>query len=158
MVFVFHHIILHIYGQGQSGIIPASFSSYHKTLHGHICVSLSHRSPEGERGISSTLCHLPPHGLLISLPLFETNWTKWKALDRAGDKDDELFQKQRTAQILGIFFSCPLYARWLRISTKEFSEIMKEKRRLIINKKLTMKKKKLTMSTWVLNVSFYKSS
>lgn len=24
-----------------------------------------------ERGISSTLCHLPPHSLLISLPVFE---------------------------------------------------------------------------------------
>lgn len=29
-----------------------------------------------QRGISSALCHLPPHGLLISLPGFEANRTK----------------------------------------------------------------------------------
>lgn len=42
----FHHVFLHMYGKRKSSIISASFPSYYKTLHGHICVSPSHRSPE----------------------------------------------------------------------------------------------------------------
>lgn len=97
-----------------------------------------------ERPILSTLCHIPSHALLIRLPGFEANWTKWKALESTGN-EDELFQKQRTAQILAIIFSCML----IENINKVVSEAIKEKRGFIISKKLTR-------TTWVLNGSFSK--
>lgn len=73
----FYHITL---GQRLSGIIPAYFSSYYKTvLHGHICVPPS-LDPQKWGANLKHFCPSPSPWPLNKLsPIFEANWTKWKS-------------------------------------------------------------------------------
>lgn len=131
-----HHVILHMYGKRQSSIISSPFPLIIKPYMATSVYPLPTDPQKQERGISSALCHLPPHGLLISLPVFKANWTKWKALESTGN-EDELFQKQQIAQIHYFFPACYMHADW-KYQQRRSEKTMKEKRGLIINKKKFM--------------------